>query len=80
MQTVPTTHETIDHITSACQILAKEQYVKRHDKVRAKIHFNICKEIGVQLEQKTLVRTCTKFSSNKSRRQGYYTLEPASSN
>jgi len=31
-------------------------------------------------EQKTLVRTCTKLSSNKSRRQGGYTVEPASAN
>jgi hypothetical protein len=44
--------ETIDHITSACPILATEQYVKRHDKVSAKIHCNICKEIGVQLDKK----------------------------
>jgi hypothetical protein len=34
--------ETIDHTISACPILAKEQYIKRHDKVSAQIHFNIC--------------------------------------
>jgi len=45
--------ETIDHIISACSILAKEQYVKRYDKVSAQIHFNICKEIGVQLDKIT---------------------------
>jgi hypothetical protein len=44
--------ETIDHIISACPVLAKEQYVKRHDKVSAQIHFKICKEIGVQLDKK----------------------------
>ena len=44
--------ETIDHIISACPILAKEQYVKRHDKVTAQLHFNICKEIGVQMDKK----------------------------
>jgi hypothetical protein len=44
--------ETIDHIISACSVLAKEQYGKRHDKVSAQIHFNICKEIGVQLDKK----------------------------
>ena len=44
--------ETIDHITSACPILAKEQYVKRHDKVSVQIYFNIRKEIGVQLGKK----------------------------
>jgi hypothetical protein len=44
--------ETIDHIISACPILAKEQYIKRHDRVNAQLHFNICKEIGVQLDRK----------------------------
>ena len=72
--------ETTGHVISACPILGKEQYVKRHDKVSAQIHFNICKEIGVQLDKKTLVRTYTKLSSNKSRRQGDYTVESASTN
>jgi hypothetical protein len=28
-------HETIDHIISACPVLTKEQYIKRHDRVCA---------------------------------------------
>jgi hypothetical protein len=60
--------ETIDHIISACPILAKEQYIKRHDRVSAQMHFNICKETGVQLDKETLVWTCTKIGRNKSRR------------
>jgi len=44
--------ETIDHIISACLILAKEQYIKRHNGVRAQIHLNTCKETGVQLDKK----------------------------
>jgi hypothetical protein len=44
--------ETIDHIISACPILTKEQYIKRHDRVSAQLHFNICKETGVQLDKK----------------------------
>jgi hypothetical protein len=44
--------ETIYHIISACPILAKEQYIKRHDRVSAQLHFNICKERGVQLDKK----------------------------
>jgi hypothetical protein len=47
--------ETIDHIISACPILAKEGHIKRHDRVCAQLHFNICKETGVQMDQKTLV-------------------------
>jgi len=44
--------ETIDHIISACPILVKEQYIKRRDKVCAQLHFNICKETGLQLDKK----------------------------
>jgi len=44
--------ETIDHIISACPILAKEQYIKRRDRVCAQLHFNICKETGVHLDNK----------------------------
>jgi hypothetical protein len=42
----------IEHIISACPILAKEQYIKRHDRVCAKLHFNICKETGVKLDKR----------------------------
>jgi hypothetical protein len=35
---------------SACPILAKEQYIKRHDRVRAQPHYNICKELEVKLD------------------------------
>jgi len=39
-------------IISAYPILAKELYIKRHDRVYAQLHFNICKETGVQLDKK----------------------------
>jgi len=44
--------QIIDHIISACPVLAKEEYIKRHDRVCAQLHFNICKETGVQLDKK----------------------------
>jgi len=47
--------ETIDHIISACPILAKEEYIKRHARVSAQLHFNISKETGAQFDKKTLV-------------------------
>jgi len=37
---------------SACPILAKEQHIKRRDRVCAQLQFNICKETGVQLDNK----------------------------
>jgi len=52
VQTLQQFDETIDHIISACPILAKEQYIERHDRVCAQLHFNICKETGVQLDKK----------------------------
>jgi hypothetical protein len=45
-------NKTIDHIISACPILVKEQYIKRHDRVCAQLYFNICQETGVQLDKK----------------------------
>jgi len=44
--------ETMEHIISACPVLAKEQYIKRHDRVCAELYFHICKEIS---RQQTLV-------------------------
>jgi hypothetical protein len=35
---------------SAHPILAKEQYIKRHDRVCAQLHLNICKGLGVKLD------------------------------
>ena len=34
--------------------MAKEQYIKRHDRVCAPLHFNICKEIR-EIGQQTVM-------------------------
>jgi hypothetical protein len=44
--------ETVGSIISACAILAKEQYIKKHDRVCSKLHFNICKDIWVKFDNK----------------------------
>ena len=36
-------NETIDHIISGCEKLAQNEYKKRHDKVAAIIHWNMCR-------------------------------------
>jgi len=33
--------ETIDHLTSGCPILAKNEYLMRHDKVCTHLHYSI---------------------------------------
>ena len=53
------------------------QYIKRHDRVCAQLHFNICKETEFNWT-KTLVWTCAKMSRNKSRRQGNHIVESTS--
>jgi len=44
--------ETAEYIISVHPVLAKEQYIKRHDRVCAELHFNICKEMGGKLNNK----------------------------
>ena len=34
--------ETIDHLTSGCSILVKDEYLMRHDKVFAHLYYLIC--------------------------------------
>jgi len=38
--------ETVEQIISACPVLAKEQYIKRHGTVCVELHCNVCKEMG----------------------------------
>jgi len=37
--------ETIDHLTSGCPILANNEYLMRHDKVCAHLHYSIYKAL-----------------------------------
>ena len=40
--------ETIDHITSGCEALAKAEYIGRNNKSAAYTHWNICNDIGIR--------------------------------
>jgi hypothetical protein len=40
--------ETIDHLTSGCPILAKNECVIRYDKVCTHLHHSICKTLGIE--------------------------------
>ena len=44
--------ETIDHLTSGCPILAKKEYLMRHDKVCTHLHYSICKALGIETTDK----------------------------
>jgi hypothetical protein len=40
--------ETIDHLSLGYPILAKNEYVIRHDKVCTHLHYSICKILGIE--------------------------------
>jgi hypothetical protein len=40
--------ETIDHLTSGCPILVKNEYLIRHDKVCTHLHYSIFKALGIK--------------------------------
>ena len=44
--------ETINHIVSGCPELAKSEYMHRHDKVAAYIHWKICQNYKVKAAEK----------------------------
>jgi hypothetical protein len=39
--------ETIDHLTSGCPTMEKNEYIIRHDKVCTHLLFSTCKELGI---------------------------------
>ena len=45
-------YETIDHLTSGCPFLAKNEYLMRHDKVCSHLHYSIYKALGIETTDK----------------------------
>jgi len=44
--------ESIDHLTSGYRILAKNEYLMRHDKVCTHLHYSIYKALGIETTDK----------------------------
>ena len=44
--------ETIDHIISGCPKLAKTEYIHRHNKTAAYLHWKICREYNIKTADK----------------------------
>ena len=44
--------ESIDHLTSGCPILAKNECLMRHDTVCTHLHYSICKALGTETTDK----------------------------
>jgi hypothetical protein len=70
----------MQHNISACPILAKEQYMKRHYRVCAQLRFNICQELGVKLGNKHWYDHVPKLVEMSYEGKINQILEPASAN
>ncbi|XP_068753285.1 uncharacterized protein [Montipora capricornis] len=44
--------ETLDHIVAGCPELAKTEYLHRHDKAAPYLHWNLCKELNINVKEK----------------------------
>ena len=53
--------ESVQHITSRCEILAQKEYKRRHDDVAKKVHWDICKKI----EHSEVVWACSGRNSRE---------------
>jgi hypothetical protein len=49
--------ETIDPLTSGWPILAKNEYLMRHDRVEAHLCYSICKVLGIKMTKKWSTHT-----------------------
>ena len=44
--------ETVDHIVSGCEVLAKTEYISRHNNAAAYLHWSICKDHDTVMHNK----------------------------
>ena len=44
--------ETVDHIVSGCEVLAKTEYISRHNNAAAYLHWSICKDHDIEITDK----------------------------
>ena len=45
-------NETMKHIVFECSMLERREYKKRHEWVSRKIHWEICKKVGFDVNEK----------------------------
>ena len=44
--------ETVDHIMSGCEVLAKTEYISSHNNAVAYLHWSICKDHDIEITDK----------------------------
>ena len=44
--------ETVDNIVSGCEVIAKTEYISRHNNAAAYLHWSICKDYDIEITDK----------------------------
>ena len=44
--------ESIDHLTAGCPVLAKTEYIHRHDRIGSYVHWKLCNYYNIQTTEK----------------------------
>ena len=57
--------ETIDHLVSGCPELAKTEYIQRHNKAAAYLHWTICKQYNIKVQDKHYEREPATVTENQ---------------
>ena len=57
--------ETVDHIVSGCEVLAKTEYISRHNNAAAYLHWSICKDHDLKITDKWYQHTPETVIHNK---------------
>ena len=78
--------ERVERVISSCPIMAKEQYIQRHDRVCGELHCNICKEMGENDKTNTAMTIYGNYVRKKKKKKTtvtklgiYSTFSPRSS-
>ena len=57
--------ETVDHIVSGCEVLAKTEYISRHNNAAAYLHWSICKDHDIEITDKWYQQAPETVTHNK---------------
>ena len=58
--------ETVDHIVSGCPNLARNEYIQRHNKIAAALHWTICRHFNIETTDKWYEHTPNTVMGNDS--------------
>jgi hypothetical protein len=57
--------ETVSHLASGCGELAKKQYVRRHDRMGVRVHWELCKKYGIGCTERWYEHVPNRVSTDK---------------